>query len=231
METDDIRRIVETWSTTSRHWAPKEKDAEFLSKYLLQSVDRSKATDIVVESYCCYELVVSAFRVIIRFFFLGRQWQQISQSCEFNVRSTRVHGQTADFVLVSFCSIGGKLLCHGCSVPPNSSGSNPLMCDEVTAVRTLRWSRCLINMGQKRTFMKFRDVARGVRSTRRADCGRQIQPWLRQSRPVISEWTAFQRHMDFCSMISVSHDQHKHRNTTLWVPLGMLGVWKGEYVR
>ena len=71
METDDIRRIVETWSTTSRHWAPKEKDAEFLSKYLLQSVDRSKATDIVIESYCCYELVVSAFRVILRFFFWG----------------------------------------------------------------------------------------------------------------------------------------------------------------
>ena len=48
-ETDDIQRIVETWLTTYRHWAPKEKDVEFLSKYLLQSVDRSKATDVGVE--------------------------------------------------------------------------------------------------------------------------------------------------------------------------------------
>ena len=48
-ETDDIQRIVETWLTTYRHWAPKEKDVDFLSKYLLQSVDRSKATDVGVE--------------------------------------------------------------------------------------------------------------------------------------------------------------------------------------
>ena len=48
-ETDDIQRIVETWLTTYKHWAPKEKDVEFLSKYLLQSVDRSKATDVGVE--------------------------------------------------------------------------------------------------------------------------------------------------------------------------------------
>ena len=48
-ETDDIQRIVETWLTTYKHWAPKEKDVEFLSKYLFQSVDRSKATDVGVE--------------------------------------------------------------------------------------------------------------------------------------------------------------------------------------
>ena len=48
-ETDDIQRIMETWLTTYRHWAPKEKDVNFLSKYLLQSVDRSKATDVGVE--------------------------------------------------------------------------------------------------------------------------------------------------------------------------------------
>ena len=48
-ETDDIQRVVETWLTTYRHWAPKEKDVTFLSKYLLQSVDRSKATDVGVE--------------------------------------------------------------------------------------------------------------------------------------------------------------------------------------
>ena len=48
-ETDDIQRIVETWLTTYRHWAPKGKDVDFLSKYLLQSVDRSKATDVGVE--------------------------------------------------------------------------------------------------------------------------------------------------------------------------------------
>ena len=48
-ETDDIQRIVETWLTTYKHWAPKEKDVDFLSKYLFQSVDRSKATDVGVE--------------------------------------------------------------------------------------------------------------------------------------------------------------------------------------
>ena len=48
-ETDDIQRILETWLTTYRHWVPKEKDVDFLSKYLFQSVDRSKATDVGVE--------------------------------------------------------------------------------------------------------------------------------------------------------------------------------------
>lgn len=48
-ETDDIQRIVETWLTTYRRWVPKEKDVEFLSKYLYQSVDRAQATDVGVE--------------------------------------------------------------------------------------------------------------------------------------------------------------------------------------
>ncbi|PPQ70407.1 hypothetical protein CVT26_013824 [Gymnopilus dilepis] len=48
-ETDDIQRIVETWVMTYQHWAPKDKDVEFLAKYLVQSVDRAKATDVGVE--------------------------------------------------------------------------------------------------------------------------------------------------------------------------------------
>ncbi|KAF4614910.1 hypothetical protein D9613_003349 [Agrocybe pediades] len=48
-ETDDIQRIVETWVTTYQHWAPREKDVEFLAKFLIQSVDRERATDVGVE--------------------------------------------------------------------------------------------------------------------------------------------------------------------------------------
>jgi DNA repair protein REV1 len=48
-ETDDVQRIVETWVMTYHKWAPRDKDVEFLSKYLVQSVDRSVATDVGVE--------------------------------------------------------------------------------------------------------------------------------------------------------------------------------------
>lgn len=48
-ETDDVQRVVETWVMTYHKWAPREKDVEFLSKYLMQSVDRSVATDVGVE--------------------------------------------------------------------------------------------------------------------------------------------------------------------------------------
>jgi len=48
-ETDDVQRVVEMWVTKYHKWAPREKDVEFLCKYLVQSVDRSKATDVGVE--------------------------------------------------------------------------------------------------------------------------------------------------------------------------------------
>jgi DNA repair protein REV1 len=48
-ETDDIQRIVETWVNTYRHWAPREKDVEFLAKFIVQSVDRAQASDVGVE--------------------------------------------------------------------------------------------------------------------------------------------------------------------------------------
>jgi DNA repair protein REV1 len=48
-ETDDIQRIVETWVNTYRHWPPKEKDVEFLAKFIVQSTDRAQASDVGVE--------------------------------------------------------------------------------------------------------------------------------------------------------------------------------------
>jgi DNA repair protein REV1 len=48
-ETDDIQRIVETWVNTYKHWAPREKDVEFLAKFIVQSVDRAQASDVGVE--------------------------------------------------------------------------------------------------------------------------------------------------------------------------------------
>ncbi|KAF9533654.1 hypothetical protein CPB83DRAFT_873629 [Crepidotus variabilis] len=48
-ETDDVQRVVETWVNTYNRWAPRDKDVEFLSKYLVQSVDRKRATDVGVE--------------------------------------------------------------------------------------------------------------------------------------------------------------------------------------
>ena len=37
-ETDDIRRVMETWLTTYRHWAPREKDVDniFYSRWIVR---------------------------------------------------------------------------------------------------------------------------------------------------------------------------------------------------
>lgn len=48
-ETDDIQQVIEKWVYGYRKWAPKPKDIEFFSKYLVESVDSSKATDMGVE--------------------------------------------------------------------------------------------------------------------------------------------------------------------------------------
>jgi DNA repair protein REV1 len=48
-ETDDVQRVVESWVMGYHKWAPREKDVDFLCKYLVQSVDRSVGTDVGVE--------------------------------------------------------------------------------------------------------------------------------------------------------------------------------------
>ncbi|KAF9480856.1 hypothetical protein BDN70DRAFT_931346 [Pholiota conissans] len=48
-ETDDIQRIVEQWVNVYKNWEPREKDVEFLSKWIMQSVDRAQASDVGVE--------------------------------------------------------------------------------------------------------------------------------------------------------------------------------------
>ncbi|KDR81975.1 hypothetical protein GALMADRAFT_114855 [Galerina marginata CBS 339.88] len=65
-ETDDIQRIVETWVITYRHWVPRPKDIEFLSKFLVQSVDRGRATDVGVERAVA---VMKWWMVLLRRFF------------------------------------------------------------------------------------------------------------------------------------------------------------------
>ncbi|KAJ8699295.1 deoxycytidyl transferase [Pleurotus ostreatus] len=44
-ETDDVQKLVEKWVNGFREIPPKDKDVEFFSKYLLQSVDGRQATD------------------------------------------------------------------------------------------------------------------------------------------------------------------------------------------
>ncbi|KAH9484056.1 DNA repair protein rev1 [Psilocybe cubensis] len=65
-ETDDIQAVVEKWVMAYRHWAPRNKDVEFLSKFLVQSVDRSKATDVGVERAVA---VMKWWMVLLRRFF------------------------------------------------------------------------------------------------------------------------------------------------------------------
>lgn len=48
-ETDDVQRVVEQWLTKYQHWAPREKDVEFVAKFVRRSVDRAQATDVGVE--------------------------------------------------------------------------------------------------------------------------------------------------------------------------------------
>jgi len=47
-EADDIQSVIEKWVTSYRHWAPKEKDLEFFSKYLCQCME-SREGDMGLE--------------------------------------------------------------------------------------------------------------------------------------------------------------------------------------
>lgn len=47
-ETDDVQNVIEKWVSGYRHWAPREKDVEFFSKYLVQCVE-SKEGDMGLE--------------------------------------------------------------------------------------------------------------------------------------------------------------------------------------
>jgi DNA repair protein REV1 len=48
-ETDDIQNVLEKWVNSYRRWAPKQEDVAFFTKYLLESVDGRKHTDMGVE--------------------------------------------------------------------------------------------------------------------------------------------------------------------------------------
>ncbi|KAG6915303.1 hypothetical protein DXG01_012226 [Tephrocybe rancida] len=48
-ETADIQTAIEAWVTAYNKWAPKEKDVEFFTKYLVAAVDGEKHTDVGVE--------------------------------------------------------------------------------------------------------------------------------------------------------------------------------------
>lgn len=47
-EADDIQGVLEKWVNTYRRWPPKGEDVEFFTKYLLESVDGRKHTDVGV---------------------------------------------------------------------------------------------------------------------------------------------------------------------------------------
>jgi len=42
-ESSEVQDVLEKWVKAYRHWAPREKDVEYLSKFLLQSVDAKQA--------------------------------------------------------------------------------------------------------------------------------------------------------------------------------------------
>ncbi|KAH6919232.1 hypothetical protein BKA70DRAFT_1088545 [Coprinopsis sp. MPI-PUGE-AT-0042] len=44
-DADDVQGVIERWIETYRHWPPREKDVEYFSKFVLQSVDSSVAGD------------------------------------------------------------------------------------------------------------------------------------------------------------------------------------------
>ncbi|KAG6845851.1 hypothetical protein H0H87_002542 [Tephrocybe sp. NHM501043] len=48
-ETPDIQSAIEAWVTAYIQWAPKEKDVEFFTKYLVAAVDGELHTDVGVE--------------------------------------------------------------------------------------------------------------------------------------------------------------------------------------
>ncbi|KAF9009538.1 hypothetical protein BDQ17DRAFT_1421710 [Cyathus striatus] len=70
-ETDDIQNVLEKWVTAYQRWSPKEKDVEFLSKYLLKSVDSSIASDVGVERAVA---VMKWWMVLLRRFWPGGEF-------------------------------------------------------------------------------------------------------------------------------------------------------------
>jgi DNA repair protein REV1 len=70
-EADDVQNVLEKWVTAYKHWAPREKDVEYLSKFILNSVDGAKAGDRGVETAV---MVMKWWLVLLRRFWAGSEF-------------------------------------------------------------------------------------------------------------------------------------------------------------
>ncbi|KAJ3535837.1 hypothetical protein NMY22_g6307 [Coprinellus aureogranulatus] len=84
-EAEDVMDVMEKWVTTYQHWAPREKDVEYLSKFILQNADADNAGDWGVETAV---KVMKWWLVLLRRFWAGsefvddEQWEDWSDSQE-----------------------------------------------------------------------------------------------------------------------------------------------------
>ncbi|KAJ3498498.1 hypothetical protein NLJ89_g10211 [Agrocybe chaxingu] len=69
-ETDDVQRVVESWVDVCHRWAPRDKDVEFLQKYIVQCADRARATDVGVERAIA---VMQWWRILLRRLFAASE--------------------------------------------------------------------------------------------------------------------------------------------------------------
>lgn len=70
-EPEDVQDVLEKWVTTYQHWAPREKDVEYLSKFILQSVDAERAGDWGVDTAV---KVMKWWLVLLRRFWPGSEY-------------------------------------------------------------------------------------------------------------------------------------------------------------
>ncbi|EAU81859.1 REV1 [Coprinopsis cinerea okayama7 len=69
-DASDVQNVLETWVTTYRHWAPRQKDVDYLSKFLLQCVDGNVAADTGLETGVS---VMKWWLVLLRRFWPGSE--------------------------------------------------------------------------------------------------------------------------------------------------------------
>lgn len=71
-ETADIQKALEGWVNVYRRWAPKPKDIDFFTKYLVKSVDGRKYTDVGVQRAVA---IMKWWLVLLRRYWGGSEFQ------------------------------------------------------------------------------------------------------------------------------------------------------------
>ena len=74
-ETEDVQRVIEAWVDAYRESAPNQRDVDYFAKFLVQSVEGARASDVGVERAVA---VVKWWLVLLRRYFGA--WEHVPES-------------------------------------------------------------------------------------------------------------------------------------------------------